>query len=791
MAERCNTAAVVGAGVMGSAIAAHLAGAGIKTYLLDIVPPSLSPQDASNRTKRNGFALGGVEKALKAKPAAFYDPDAARLITCGNLEDDLGVLAGCDLVVEAVVERLDIKQPLLKKVAAALGPHTVLASNTSGLSIASLCEGLPRAVQERMLVMHFFNPVRYMRLLELVPGPHTSAATMAYAEAVGSFLGKGIVFGKDTTNFVANRIGVHGLMSVFKTMETEGLTIEEVDKIFGKPLGRPSSAAFRTADIVGIDTFVHVAKNCYDALPNDEERTVFKTPAWLDALLSSGRLGQKTGAGFYKKVGSDILVLDLKTMDYRPQNKVRFESLADIKNIENVGERIKALVSFDDPAGRFAWKVLSRSLCYTAKRVGEIADDIVNIDRAMCWGFNWDLGPFQTWDALGVRASAEKMQREGLHVPGWVLSMLDSGQSSFYAGHAHKPMYFDVKTHQPSPVPYSAQHIRLEALHAQPQRVIKENMGASLVDVGDGCVCLEVHTKMNTIDGDVIEMMASAVETAERNFEALVIANDGQHFGAGANLMMIYMAIQSQDWAAIDHMVRTFQQAAQQLRYAKVPVVAAPFQYTFGGACEIAMACDAVQAHAETYMGLPEVGVGIVPAGGGCLRLVERYTSDIASIENADLLPAIGQASLNVAMAKISTGAHEAVRLRFMLPTDGISLNRDHLLMHAKQRALGLARAGYTPPRAKMLKAAGYDAAKTISTRIWSMVEGGYASAHDALIAHKVAHIMCGGCVSAGTRVDEQHYLDLEREAFLSLCGEEKSQARMQSILMSNKPLRN
>lgn len=791
MAEHIETAAVLGAGLMGSGIAAHLAGAGIRTHLLDIVPPGLDPSKMKDPASRNRLAITGLANALKAKPAAFYDPDAARLVTPGNLEDHLDRLAGCDFVIEAVTERLDIKKSLFAKVATVIGPNALMASNTSGLSITQMAEAMPADLARRFVVMHFFNPPRYMRLLEIVPSPKTSPETVARAARLGELLGKGIVYAKDTPNFIANRIGMYGLMLVIKTMTEDGFTIEEVDKIVGQPMGRPKSAAFRTGDVVGIDTFVHVARNCYDSLLNDEEREVFKIPEWIERLVKEGRLGRKTGAGFYKKVGDDVLVLDYATLEYRPEKKVRYDSLGIAKNIEDPGKRLKSVVETDDRAGQFAWKVLSRSLAYSARRLGEISDDIVNIDRAMRWGFNWDLGPFEAWDAIGVKESAARIKKDGIALPAWVDAMLASGRERFYDGPESAKTSWALKEKRPATVVEDPKHIRLAAIREDKKRVVKENLGASLLDIGEGCLCLEVHTKMNTIDGDVIQMMRHAIEEAEKSFEALVIANDGEHFGAGANLLLIFMGAQQKEWGQIERSVREFQAANQALRYAKVPVVAAPFQYTFGGAAEIAMAADACQAHAETYMGLVEVGVGLVPGGGGCLRAVERWTGGVAGVDGADLLPFVGQASLNIAMAKVSTSAEEARRLRYLTETDGITLNRDHLLHHAKARALGLAGAGYRPPRPRILRAAGFDAAETIGVRIWGLVEGGFASAHDALIAKKVAHITCGGSVAPGTELSEQHYLDLEREAFLSLCGEEKTQARMQSILMSNRPLRN
>ncbi len=774
---------------MGSAIAAHLAGAGIRTHLLDIVPPNLTDKEREQPKQRSRFAEAGLEKLLKAKPAAFYDPEAARLIQTGNLDDHLARLSECDLVVEAIVEDLGIKQKLFEKIAPVLAPHAILASNTSGLSIAQMSAALPAELRSRFLVLHFFNPVRYMRLLEIAPGPETSPKLVERMARFGEWLGKGIVYAKDTPNFVANRIGVYSLMLTMQLMLEDNLSIEQVDKIVGRPLGRPKSAAFDTADIVGLDTLMHVARNCEASLAADEERAVFAMPELVQKLAARGSLGRKSGGGFYKKVGSDIHVLDLATLEYRAQQKVRFDSLGALKNEEDPGKRLKLLVNADDAAGRFAWKVLSRTLAYSARRLGEIADDIVNVDRAMRWGFNWDLGPFEAWDALGVAESVARMQQDGLALPDWVKALAEAG-GSFYSGGAKEPRYFDVRRRATSPVEFGPKELRLAQLK-ESGKVVKENFGASLVDLGDGVLCVEVHTKMNTLDPDVIAMFNVAVDEAEKNFEAVVIANDGEHFGAGANLMLIMMAAQQKAWDQVEQIIRGLQGSLQRLRYAQVPVVAAPFQYTLGGGAEVAMAADACQAHAETYMGLVEVGVGLIPAGGGCLRMVERFTADAAKVKGADLLPFIGEASLQVAMAKVATSAEEAKKFRYLRATDGISLNRAELLHAAKWRALGLARAGYRPPRPARLAAAGYDAARTIGARIWAMVEGGYASEHDALISNKLAHVMCGGFVAAGTEQTEQQYLELECEAFLSLCGEQKTLDRIGHMLMNNKALRN
>jgi 3-hydroxyacyl-CoA dehydrogenase len=787
MAQRIETAAVLGAGLMGTGIAAHLAGSGIKTHLLDIVP-----KDAGDDPRdRNRLADQAVAKALKSKPATFFDPADARLVTTGNFDDHLERLKDCDLVIEVVVENIDIKRSLFARVQQVLPDHAILASNTSGLKITEMTRDLPEDIRQRFMVLHFFNPVRYMRLLEIIPGPDTRPDVLAQGTALGEFLGKGVVYGKDTVNFIGNRIGIDGIMKTVELMQQMNLSIEEVDKIAGPPMAKPKSAIFKTADLVGLDTFSHVAQNCYDNLPDDEERSVFVVPSFIQKLIDAGAVGRKAGAGFYKKEGKDVLVLDVESGQYREQKKVRFDSIGAVRNIEDPAERIKAMVAGEDTAAQFAWKATAHMLCYTARRLGEISDDIVQIDRAMRWGYNWDLGPFEIWDALGVSESVERMKAEGFDVPEAVTSMLQSGRTSFYEGPISARTYFDVSAKKATPMPTDDRHLVLAAIKEDAQRVVESNFGASLVDIGDGVRCLEVHTKMNTIDGDVIAMMDKAVDVAERDFEALVIGNDGEHFGAGANLMLVFGAAQQGEFGQIDQAISQLQSALQKLKYARVPVVAAPFQYTFGGCAEIAMAADAIEAHAETYIGLVEVGAGLVPAGCGCLRMVERWTSAVQDVAEVDLLPLIGQASLNIATAKVATGAEEGRRLRFLRPWDGISLNRDFLLHHAKQRALGLARAGYRPPRPPTFRAAGVDLARTVGMRVWSMIEGKYASEHDGLIASKVAHILCGGNVLPGTELDEQHYLDLEREAFLSLCGEEKTQARIGSLLMNNKPLRN
>lgn len=791
MSEGIRTAAVIGSGVMGSAIAAQLAGAGIKTHLLDLLPRDLDSKSTGNAAVRSSVASAALGRALKMKPAPFYLPEIASLIEVGNLEDDLGRLRECDIVIEAIVEDLAIKGKLFARIAPFLKETALLASNTSGLSIANMSETLPESLRSRFGVLHFFNPVRYMRLVEVAGGPHTSDETLRALSRLGEFLGKGIVRAKDTTNFIANRIGVHSMMHTLRCWEESGLGVEAIDTIAGAAMARSSGATFKTADIVGLDVLSHVATNCYDTLLEDEDREMFKVPAVIQTMIAAGRLGRKSGAGFYKKEGKEILVYDPKAQDYRPKEKVRFDSVGAGRKLDDPKERLAALISGRDEAAQFAWKLLSHNLCYTARHLEEIADDLVSVDRALRWGFNWELGPFEAWDAIGVASSVERMEADGLNVPEWVKSGVAKPGGSFYSGTPAERSYHDLESGQSRSIPVDPRHLTLAAFKSDAKKVVKENFGVSLVDLGDGALCFEVHTKMNTLDADVIGMLSEAVVEAEKNFEALVIGNDGQHFGAGANLFMIFGAAKQKKWDQVGGMIRGLQAGLQGLRHCNVPVVAAPFQFTLGGGAELAMAADACQAHAETYMGLVELGVGLIPAGGGCLRMVERFTEADQAVPGVDLLPLIGQASMTVALAQVSTSAEEARQLRFLRATDGITLDRAELLQHAKQRALGMARAGYRPPRERKLRAAGADAAATIKARIWGMVEGKWASEFDGLLAGKLADTLCGGNVAAGTSLAEQDYLDLELESFLSLCGEEKTQARIEHMLKNNKPLRN
>lgn len=771
--------AVLGAGVMGSGIAAHLAGAGIEVLLLDIVPPD-------GKGDRNAFAQGGKDKALKARPAAFFTPRDADLIRVGNLEDDLDKAGKCDLVIEVVKEDLAVKQALFARLEPLLGEHTIVTSNTSGLPIAMMMEGRSASMKKRFLVTHFFNPVRYMKLLEIIAGKDTDPAIVDKVARFGEqVLGKGIVHGKDTPNFVANRIGVFAMMYLIREAIEGGYTVEEVDSIFGAPLGRPKSAVFRTADVVGLDTIIHVAENCYANLPRDERRADFQVPALLKQMAERKMLGDKTGGGFMKKTPQGIVTLDFKTMEYRPQQKAKFASVGATKGVADVGERIRKLLAGDDRAAELARKVTYATLAYASNRVGEIADDLVNIDRGMRWGFGWDVGPFETWDAIGVQKGLDEMQKLGIQPAAWVKDMVAAGRASFYADGT----YWDVAAKSAKPVPTSPRELSLPRFR-KAGGVVFENDGASLYDIGDRIACLELHTKMNAIDADVISALHKSVDVAEQRFDGLIVANhDPQAFSAGANIFLVLMAAQQGNWKAIEDMINQLHGGLQRLRYASVPTVTAPFGLALGGGAEIAMHGAAARANAELYMGLVEAGVGLIPAGGGCKELLARHLEFYP--DDADPFVMVKKIFMQIALGKVSTSAEEARAMGMLSPTDGVTLNRDFLIHDAKQTALGLARAGYRAPRQRTMRLPGPSGYATLRSTLQMMHEAHQISAHDVVVGSKLAWVLCGGKTVPSVRVHEQHVLDLEREAFLSLCGEEKTRERMQYMLMNNKPLRN
>jgi len=795
MSKPIRRAGVIGAGVMGSGIAAHFANAGVEVVLLDIVPPNLSDAEKTNPAARNRFAAGGLEKALKARPAAFFHPSNALLVTTGNVEDDIGKLAGCDLVIEAIIEQIGPKRALFETLEKVLPADAIVASNTSGLRIADMIEGRSKGFRERFLVMHFFNPVRYMKLLELVVGKETSKETVERVRHFGEdVLGKGLVWGKDTPNFVGNRIGTHAMLATIHQMLADDLTPEDVDAITGTPMGHPKSASFRTADLVGVDTFVHVAANCYESLTADEEREVFKIPDYIKAMFEKKLLGDKTKGGFYRKSkasggGKDgIETLDPKTLEYRAKAgdpSVR-ETTKAIAKIEDPKARIQKLAADTGKAGQFAWKVVSRSLAYAARRIPEIAESVEAVDDAMRWGYNWELGPFETWDALGFVQTTERMQKDGLRLPDSILKMKASGATSFYKGDE----VFSLVTGKYEKRTIDPRNATFEILR-RGEKPVLTNDGAEAWDLGDGVLGVTFKTKANSIDPDVIQMLHDATARAEKDFRALVVSNTGEHFCVGANLFLVVMAASQKQWDDITRLVKGYQDATQRLKYASVPVVVAPYGYTFGGGLELCFAGDAVQAAAETYSGLVEVGVGLIPGGAGTLNMLWRALEAIPEGVQANTSEYVTQVFKNIALAKVATSAEEGKHIGYFRRTDGVSFDRARQVTEAKARAIGLASAGYHAPAPRAHVLPGESGVATLSMMVDTLVAGGYASEHDALIARKLAAVLCGGASGAAHAVTEQEVLDLEREAFVSLCGEAKSQERMQYMLMNNKPLRN
>ncbi|MGB9179825.1 MAG: 3-hydroxyacyl-CoA dehydrogenase/enoyl-CoA hydratase family protein [Pyrinomonadaceae bacterium] len=801
---RIEKAAVLGAGTMGAQIAAHLANARIPTILLDIVPRELTPEEEAKRLTlesaevRNRIARAGFEAAKKAKPAAFFTPEAASLVSVGNFDDDMAKLKECDLIIEAVVENLEIKRELFKRVEQNRKPGSVVASNTSGIPIQQIAEGFSEDFRQHFLGIHFFNPPRYLHLVELIrtewTKPEISCSMFGFLD---QRLGKGVVAAKDRPNFIANRIGTFGALVTIKTMLEDGYTIEEVDKMTGQAVGRPKSATFRTFDLVGLDVFGHVIKNLYEALPEDEEREVFIAPEFLTQMIGRGILGNKTKGGFYRKQKGegekqDIWTLDVATLEYRPSQKVKLPPLDMAKNIEDTRERIKALTWSKDRVGQFLWKTFSRTLRYAAARIPEIADTVLEVDRAMRWGFGWELGPFEAWDAIGVEKSVARMKEEGQSIPENVQKMLEAGATSFYKTEQGQKLYFDFRTNSYVPLNDLPGTIILKSVKDR-TGVIKKNAGASLIDIGDGVACLEFHSKMNSIGGDTLQMLKAALAEVEKNFVGLVVGNQGVNFCVGANLMLMLMEAQDENWEELDMMVRVFQNSTMSLRYSPKPVVVAPFQMTFGGGCEMVLHADRVRSAAETYIGLVEVGVGIIPAGGGTKEMTLRALDSIPKdMTDADPFPFIKRAFETVAMAKVATSAEEARTFGILGPDDTISMNTDRLIADAKQEVLALAASGYVEPQPRTdILALGMPALSTLKLGIHQMKRGGFISDHDALIGEKLARIMTGGDLNHPTRVSEQYLLDLEREAFLSLAGQRKTQERIAHMLKTGKPLRN
>jgi 3-hydroxyacyl-CoA dehydrogenase len=791
-------AAVLGAGTMGSRIAAHLANAGVSVLLLDL---------PGAEGARNSVADKAVDTLKKSKPAAFYTPAAAARIRTGNFEDDLAQLAECDWVIEAVTEDLGIKQQLLARVAPHLQPHAFLTTNTSGIPVGSIASVLPEELRRRWFGTHFFNPPRYMRLVEVIPGPDTDPAAMASLSAfLDQNLGKEVVRARDTPNFIANRIGTFFILETLRVMEEEALTVEEVDALTGTAIGLPRTGTFRLADMVGLDILSHVARNFAKAKQDAGGQAAL--PPFLETMLERKWLGDKTGGGFYKKErgadGKDArLVLDLKTLEYQPSSKPKLPALDMAKSVDSLPERLRMLLTADqkkDKAARFHWKLLTRLWNYSADCLPEIADSAASIDAAMRAGYNWQLGPFEMWDAVGVAGTVTRMQAAGERVSPVVETMLSSGAASWYGDNGASS--YDPATKRYQPVARPAGIARIAGFRAS-NGVVRGNPGASLIDLGDGVACIELHSKKSAIGDDIIRLITKTLEPtsdAVHDFRAFVISSDGDNFSVGANLMQLLLAAQEGEWEDVDLTIRAFQRMTQSIKFCPRPVVVAPYALCLGGGTEISLHGVRRQAHAELYMGLVETGVGLIPGGGGTKEFALKATDEaVRAFGDAtrvaistELVDTMKQAFETIALAKVSTSAAEAKSLNLLTADDGITVNRERLLLDAKAAAEALADAGYLPPALRMeIPAAGESVLATLKLGAYMMQQSGYASDHDVKVAGHVAHILCGGRVAPGTRVTEQYYLDLEREAFLSLCGERKTQERIAYTLNSGKPLRN
>jgi 3-hydroxyacyl-CoA dehydrogenase len=794
MVKRIQRAAVLGSGVMGSGIAAHLANVGIPTLLLDIVPRELTKEEEAkgltleHKEVRNRLANQALQKLSKQKPAPLMSKSNLALIEIGNFEDDFHRLAEVDWIIEVVVENLEVKKSVFARVDEVRKPGTIVSSNTSGISIEAMAEGRSEDFKKHFLGTHFFNPPRYLKLLEIIPTKDTAQEVVSYMKTFGEeVLGKGVVMAKDTPNFIANRIGTYGLLVTVREMMKGGYSVGEVDSITGPLIGRPKSATFRTLDVVGLDTFIHVANNVFEKVEG-EEKEAFRVPDFMKAMLEKGWLGSKSGQGFFLKQGKDILELNYETLEYEPHKKLTTPAVEMSKQAKGLANKLKALVYADDRAGTFLWKITAPVLLYSAKLLGEIADDIVAIDRAMKWGFGWELGPFEMWDAIGVEQSVRKMQAEGFEIPSWVTDMLADGFTSFYKSEKGQAFYYDHGEYKP--IKENPKVIHIKRLKEQ-KDVIKKNSGASLIDLGDDVALLEFHSPNNAIGTDIVQMINYALEEVERNYKGLVIGNQGKNFCVGANLAMILMEAQDDNYFEIEIAVRQFQQAMMNIKYSPKPVVVAPFAMTLGGGTEICLPSSRIQAAAETYMGLVEVGVGLIPGGGGNKELYIKYLNSLPNGVNFDLQQVANKVFETIAMAKVSSSAAEAREWNFLSKQDGITMNSDHLLHDAKQAVISLYDQGYRPPVRKKVPVVGETGYATMLLGAQSMYHSGYISEHDLKIAKKLAYVIAGGKVPYGTEVDEQYLLDLEREAFLSLVGEPKSQARMQHMLVKGKPLRN
>jgi 3-hydroxyacyl-CoA dehydrogenase len=807
--RQIHKVAVLGAGTMGARIALHFANAGVPSFLLDMASGSAAG------TARNQVAASGLEAARKAKPAALFEPSLAELVTLGNFDDDLKRVGEVDWILEAVVEKLEIKRELLKKAEAFRKPGTIITTNTSGLPVEKIAEGFPEDFRRHWFGTHFFNPPRYMRLLEIIPTPQTDRAAMdAVARFADLHLGKGVVWAKDTPNFIGNRIGTFSVLNLMRLMQEMDLSVEEVDGLTGQAVGWPRSGTLRTIDLVGLDIVALVAGNMAE-LGGRGSPARLALPDFVHPMLERRWLGDKSGGGFYKKArGGDgpegeRLALDWKTLEYRPRQKPRFPALEMAKNVDDLGARVRMLLGFEgrgpqkgDKAGQFLWSALADLWTYSADRIPEISDSVVEIDRAMHLGFNWELGPFGLWDAAGVKATVERMKKEGRPVAANVEKLLAAGQQSWYTDDPQVPSgqaYFDLRSagYKAVDVPAGVWSV---GVAKKSHGVVKMNSGASLVDLGDGVGAIEFHSKMNTLGTDIVQFITQTLKSggAGEPFEAFVISNDAANFSVGANLMLLLMSVQEQEWDEVDLAIRQFQGMTQAIKFSPRPVVIAPFGMTLGGGTEVSLHAAARQPHAELYMGLVEVGVGLLPGGGGCKEMLLRAVDSAGAIrpggrgESGEMMEAMKKAFETIATAKVSTSAEAARGLGFLADSDGISMNRERLLADAKARALELVRSGYEPPQPRSdIPAPGENILAALKMGVHLMRQGEYITEYEVKLGHRIAEVLCGGTVTPGTPVSEQYMLDLEREAFQSLCGEQKTQERIQYTLKTGKTLRN
>lgn len=800
--------AVLGSGVMGSRIACHFANIGVEVLLLDIVPNSLLPDeekkgfDLQNPIVRNRIVNQHLASVVKSNPSPIYSKKVLNRIQTGNFEDNMKDIASADWVIEVVIERLDIKRQLFEKVEQFRRSGTLITSNTSGIPIHLMAEGRSEDFKAHFCGTHFFNPPRYLRLLEIIPTQDTKSEIVDFLMHYGDkFLGKTTVLCKDTPAFIGNRIGVYAMLALTHLVEKLDLSVEEVDKFTGPALGRPKSATFRTADVVGLDTLVNVAKGLYENAKDDEAKEVFNLPAYVQKMVDKGWLGEKSQQGFYKKVKgeggrSEILALDLKTLKYRVREKVKSTTLESTKPIENIRQRMKVFESGTDKAAELFRAANYPLFEYASNRIPEISDELYRIDDAMRAGFGWELGPFEIWDALGVRETVKKIESAEKLLPGqsgkvatWVYEMLEAGNESFYKVEEGIKHYYDISTKTYKVVPGADEYIILDNI--RDKNTLWRNSGVSIIDLGDGILNAEIHTKMNTIGGDVIQGINKAIDLAEKEYKGLVIANDGANFSAGANIGMIFMLAVEQEYDELNMAVKMFQDTSMRLRYSSIPVVVAPFNLTLGGGCEFSMHADFVQLHAETYMGLVEFGVGVIPGGGGSKEFALR-ASDEYDERNIDQ-NVLKERFLTIGQAKVSTSAQEAFELGYLQEGKfAITMNRSRLIADAKEKAMELAAAGYTQPvRRKDIKVLGNQGLGIVYAGANSMLAGNYISEHDKLISEKLGWVMCGGDLSQPTEVSEQYLLDLERKEFLSLVGQKKTLERIQFMLTKGKPLRN